>query len=104
MKKIFIITILLALVAIGSANAQDFINLSNEDLRIDSVLPSYSFIEDLGYDYADKTYKVELEYPRFQLFRYRSAHEIQLRIPTTRLPPKPIQPSHSGLLLQSILY
>lgn len=66
MKKIFIITILLALVAIGSANAQDFVNLSNEDLRIDSVLPSYSFIEDLGYDYADKTYKVELEYPEFE--------------------------------------
>ena len=66
MKKIFIITLLLALVDIGSANAQDFVNLSNEDLRIDSVLPSYSFIEDIGYDYADKTYKVELEYPEFE--------------------------------------
>jgi len=45
--------------------AQGFINLTTQEVRIDSVLPSYTYQKPLGSHYADSTYTVSIEYPEF---------------------------------------
>lgn len=64
MKRLFaILTVILGLAA--SASAQDFFNLTAEEVRIDSVLPYFHFEKDLGRCYADSIYEVCIEYPEF---------------------------------------
>lgn len=53
------------LIAASAGYAQDFITLSNNDLRIDSMLPIYTYIHEIGADYNDSTYSVNIEYPEF---------------------------------------
>ncbi len=51
----------------GSFNrTHNFVNLTQEELRIDSILPYYSTSIDLGKNYADSTYTINVEYPEFQ--------------------------------------
>ena len=45
--------------------AQGFINLTAQEVRIDSVLPAYTYQKQLGPHYADSTYTVSIEYPEF---------------------------------------
>ena len=45
--------------------AQGFINLTAQEVRIDSVLPAYTYQKPLGSHYADSTYTVSIEYPEF---------------------------------------
>ena len=45
--------------------AQGFINLTAQEVRIDSVLPAYTYQKLLGPHYADSTYTVSIEYPEF---------------------------------------
>ena len=47
------------------AGAQEFVNLTALQVRIDSVLPVYTWQKALGADYADSTYTVSIEYPEF---------------------------------------
>lgn len=63
MKRI-ILTIVVALYAIG-ISAQDFFNLTADDVRIDSLLPVFSHQYELGENYSDSTYSVTIEYPEF---------------------------------------
>ena len=48
-----------------AANAQEFVNLTADEVKIDSVLPVYTQQFVLGQDYADSTYTVSVEYPDF---------------------------------------
>ena len=48
-----------------SSFAEEFINLSNDELKIDSLLPYYTYFHHIGKDYADSVYEVTLEYPEF---------------------------------------
>jgi hypothetical protein len=45
--------------------AQGFINLTAQEVRIDSLLPVYTYQQQLGPHYADSTYTVSIEYPEF---------------------------------------
>jgi hypothetical protein len=45
--------------------AQGFINLTAQEVRIDSVLPAFTYQKPLGPHYADSTYTVSIEYPEF---------------------------------------
>ncbi len=54
----------LLLCALG-IKAQGFFNLTASEVRIDSLLPCFSYSKDLGYAYADSTYEVAIEYPEF---------------------------------------
>ena len=45
--------------------AQEFINLTAPEVRIDSVLPVVCYDFPLGADYADSIYSVSIEYPEF---------------------------------------
>lgn len=45
--------------------AQGFFNLTADEVRIDSVLPHFTYTKELGYAYADSIYEVAIEYPEF---------------------------------------
>lgn len=63
MRKI-LLTIAITLYAI-SISAQDFFNLTANDVRIDSLLPIFTHQYNLGTNYQDSTYNVTIEYPEF---------------------------------------
>ena len=46
--------------------AQEFIDLTADEVRIDSLLPVYTWQKSLGRNYADSTYTVSIEYPEFE--------------------------------------
>ena len=49
----------------GLAGAQEWVNLTASEVRIDSVLPVYTYQKNLGPRYADSVYTVSIEYPEF---------------------------------------
>ncbi len=53
------------LVTVRGASAQDFFNLTADDVRIDSVLPLFCHAVELSDDYQDSAYEVTIEYPEF---------------------------------------
>lgn len=53
------------LCATGCISAQQFFNLTAEQVKIDSLLPSFYHSHDVGYGYADSLYEVRIEYPEF---------------------------------------
>ena len=61
----YLICLAFLLVCSNGAFAQKFFNLTADDVRIDSVLPQFSYAMDLGDDYADSIYSVSIEYPEF---------------------------------------
>ena len=48
-----------------SAEAQSYFNLTAQQVRIDSLLPVFTWQRALGPDYADSVYTVSIEYPEF---------------------------------------
>ena len=48
------------------AEAQEFIDLTAQQVRIDSILPIYTYQKQLGRNYADSVYSVSIEYPEFE--------------------------------------
>ena len=47
------------------AGAQEFFNLTASQVRIDSLLPVFTFQKQLGHQYADSVYTVTIDYPEF---------------------------------------
>ena len=47
------------------ARAQQFYNLTADEVRIDSVLPLFTYTQELGAGYADSAYTVSIDYPEF---------------------------------------
>ena len=43
----------------------DFFNLTAQEVRIDSVLPLFTYTRELGAGYADSVYTVSIDYPEF---------------------------------------
>lgn len=54
--------------------AQEYVNMTAQQLRIDSLLPVYTYQKQLGSHYADSLWHVNIEYP---LFEDMSAADIQ---------------------------
>ena len=63
MKKILTLIGLLAVVL--GASAQEFFNLTADDVKIDSLLPTFCYSVDLPQGYQDSVYQVSIEYPEF---------------------------------------
>lgn len=53
------------LTAWAQTGVQKFFNLTAEEVRIDSVLPSFTYSMPLGKAWADSVYSVTIEYPEF---------------------------------------
>ena len=64
MKRL-LTTIIMMLGLTASASADDFFNLTAEEVRIDSILPCFYFEKELGKQYADSVYEVSIDYPEF---------------------------------------
>lgn len=47
------------------AQAQKFFNLTAQDVKIDSLLPAFTYSYPIGTDYADSVYTVSIAYPEF---------------------------------------
>ncbi|MDY6206578.1 MAG: type IX secretion system sortase PorU [Prevotella sp.] len=62
--KYLIITLLLAMSWLG-ANGQRFFNLTADDVRIDSVLPYFTYSTELGNGFADSVYTAHVLYPEY---------------------------------------
>lgn len=45
--------------------AQGFFNLTAEQVRIDTLLPYFTYIHELEGNYADSSYTVSIDYPEF---------------------------------------
>ncbi len=61
----YILSTIFSVCVLTTASAQQFFNLTAEDVRIDSVLPVFNHQMALGRDYADSLYEVAIEYPEF---------------------------------------
>ncbi len=46
-------------------SAQEFFNLTADEVRIDSVLPVFTYTRQLGANYADSVYEVRIAYPEY---------------------------------------
>ena len=64
-RKIVMLSVLLLCCRL-SVGAQGFVDLTADEVRIDSLLPVYTWQKPLGRHYADSTYTVSIEYPEFE--------------------------------------
>ncbi len=60
-----ILLTLIALVCSLHAGAQEFFNLSADDVRIGGTMPCFTYQKNLGAHYADSVYTVAVEYPEY---------------------------------------
>jgi hypothetical protein len=44
---------------------QEFFNLTADEVKIDSVLPLFTYTQELGTEYADSVYTISIDYPEF---------------------------------------
>lgn len=64
MRKL-VLTITAMLCGLLGGQAQGFFNLTAEQVKIDSLLPCFTYSYDLGRNFADSTYTVSIDYPEF---------------------------------------
>lgn len=55
------------------AQRQRFFNLTAEEVKVDSVLPVFTHVEELGRNYADSIYTVSIKYPEFMVMSKQDA-------------------------------
>ena len=86
-RYIYIIGIALLLTSL-TARAQQFFNLTADEVRIDTVLPVFNHAFPLGPNYADSTYEVSIEYPEFIMMTQEEIERYR-QISGAPLPPLP---------------
>lgn len=96
MRQILLI-IVATLFGLTESRSQGFFDLTAEQVKIDSILPCFTYTYDLGSDYADSTYTVSIDYPEFIPM---TATDIQRyhNITTDTLPPMPVVNSGIGIV------
>ena len=62
MKRLFILILLFTAI---TAHAQRFFNLTSDEVRVDSVMPSFGYSIPLQGDYQDSVYTATILYPEF---------------------------------------
>ena len=93
MRRLFTLILLLAAVA---AHAQRFFNLTSDEVRVDSVLPSFGYSIPLQGDYQDSVYTATILYPEFiDMTSADVAHYHQLS--SDSLPALPVVNSYVAL-------
>jgi len=48
-----------------AAQSQEFFNLTAQQVKVDSLLPLFTYTQELGTGYADSVYTVSIDYPEF---------------------------------------
>ena len=87
--------ILCAMMALAATrgNAQDFFNLTADEVRVDSVLPVFTYTKSLGANYADSVYEVRIAYPEY-IPMSKDDIERYKRISSQPLPKQPVIQSY----------
>ncbi len=85
MTKRHVLILAFLLCRIADMAAQEFFNLTAEQVRIDTVLPVFHHRADLGMRYADSSYRAAIEYPEF--IDMTSADIARYKDITAELPP-----------------
>lgn len=73
-----IVCLLLLLAYIYNAKAQQFFNLTSDEVKVDSILPCFYHSFNIGKSYSDSAYTVKIEYPEYidmtiqEINRYKS--------------------------------
>ncbi len=60
-----LVGVIFLLSCIANVNAQQFFNLTSDDVKIDRILPCFQYSYPLGTNYSDSTYSVSVEYPEY---------------------------------------
>jgi len=60
-----IVWLLLLLAYICDAEAQQFFNLTSDEVKVDSILPCFCHSFNIGREYSDSTYTIQIEYPEY---------------------------------------
>jgi hypothetical protein len=79
----------------STAKAQQFFNLTAEEVKIDSVLPVFTHVYELNGNYADSVYSISIEYPEFYDMSAADIARYQ-HIDGSPLPSLPVVKSHVG--------
>jgi len=82
---------------ISPASAQQFFNLTADEVRIDSVLPTFSHYFDLDGQWADSVYTVSIDYPEFYNMSEGDIARYQAFSGMAPLPELPVVESHVGV-------
>ena len=90
--KLFVFIFLLATFGVG-AKAQHFFNLTADEVKIDSVLPTFTHSFDLGPDFADSVYSVSIDYPEYLPFTKDDLVQYE-KVTSDALPTMPIISQH----------
>lgn len=100
------IQLLLLLLCIATdASAQGFFNLTAQEVKIDSMLPRFTYSQPLGSAYADSTYVVSIEYPEFMDMSDADIRRYQQITQKEPLPELPVVHQYVGVSRrQGILY
>ena len=87
---------LLLLVLPVAVAAQRTYTLTADELKIDSVLPHFTFHQELGAGYADSVYEVKIEYPEFAPMKRREVRRYR-KLTGEKLPEWPAIDSYVGV-------
>ena len=79
-----------------SAEAQEFFNLTAAQVKIDSLLPVFTWQTTLGPHYADSVYTVSIEYPEFIEMSKADVRRYQ-NVSGVPLPELPVVTQHVGV-------
>jgi len=60
-----LLVLLVSQLAFVTAAAQHFFNLTADEVRIDSLLPVFTYRQALGTHYADSVYQITIAYPEY---------------------------------------
>lgn len=84
------------LCGLATSHAQGFFNLTAEQVKIDSLLPCFTYVHDLGVNYADSNYSVSIDYPEFMPMSDTDIKRYH-RVTTDTLPAMPVVNSSIGV-------
>lgn len=97
MRRVWsLLAILLLLLPCSIAEAQEFFNLTADEVRIDTLLPRFSYSKPLGRNYADSVYTITIEYPEFMDMGADDMARCQSLL-TAPLPEMPVVEQYVGI-------
>ena len=59
------LSLLLCLLSLAPARSQLFFNLTADEVKVDSMLPNFTYSREIGSNYADSVYTVSIAYPEY---------------------------------------
>ena len=91
-----LLTIIIMMWLSLTGTAQTFVNLTADEVRIDSLLPVFNYEQPLGDNYADSTYTISIDYPEFIDMNDTDIRRLQM-LKADKLPEMPTIEQYVGV-------